>query len=109
MKNSPPCFLIFCFGRLAVLDDEAEVMQAGPVRAALAALGAFGEMQQRQIHHAVGQRDGVADRGFDLGDALEIEHAFVEGRGLFEVGDLDRDVSELGHDASPLNDRRAEA
>ena len=85
------------------------MVQSGPVRAALAALGAFGELQQREIHDAVGQRDGVADRGFHLGDALEIEHAFVERRGLFEVGDLDRDVSELGHDVSPLNDRRAES
>ena len=38
-----------------VIDDEAEVMQARPVRAALAALGAFRELQQRQVHDAVRQ------------------------------------------------------
>ena len=68
-------------------------MQTGPVRAALAALGAFREMQEREIHHPVGQRDRVADRAFDLADALEVEHAFVEGRGLFEIGHLNGDMS----------------
>ena len=35
----------------------------------------------------------------DLADALEFEHALVEGGGLFEVGHLDGDVSDLAHDA----------
>src|SRR6516225_430539 len=86
-------------GRILAVDDEAEVMQSGPIRAALTALRACRKMQQREVHHAVGQRDGVTDRRLDLLQALEPEHALVEGCGLFEVGNLNGDMSELGHGA----------
>ena len=52
------------FSRLAVLDNETKVMQASPVKTTLAAVGAFREMQQRQVHDAVRQRDGIANGGF---------------------------------------------
>jgi hypothetical protein len=38
-----------------VVDHEAEMMQSGPVRTAFAAVRAFRKVQQRQVHHAVGQ------------------------------------------------------
>ncbi len=64
-------------GRALVLDDESEVMQPRPVGAAPATFGSFGEMQQREVHVAVRQRDGVADRRLDLLQALQAEGAFM--------------------------------
>src|SRR4051812_46852142 len=87
-----------------VLDHEADVMEASPIRTAFAAFGSVGEMQQREIHDAVRERDGVSDRAVHLVHALEVEDALVEGRGFFEIGDLDGDVSDLPHGDPPLND-----
>src|SRR5262249_47333694 len=80
-----------------IVDHESEMMQPGPIRAAFAANGSYREVQEREVHHAVRERDGVADRGLHLGHALELEHAFVERGGLLECGNLDRDMSDLGH------------
>src|SRR5262245_53085043 len=65
-------------GLVFVVDDEADVMKAGPVRSTLAALGAFREVQQRQIHDPVRQGNGIADRAFNLSDALQFEDAFIK-------------------------------
>src|SRR5262245_2954151 len=40
-------------GRAFVLDDEPKVMQSRPLRAAMPTFGSLGEMQQREVHHAV--------------------------------------------------------
>jgi hypothetical protein len=54
-------------------------------------------VQQGKIHGAGRDRDRVTARPFDLIDALELEDALIECRGLFEVRDLDGDVSDLAH------------
>src|SRR5580704_7432723 len=46
-------FLDLLFGLSLVVDDKSKVMQSSPIRTALAALGPFRELQQRQIHHPV--------------------------------------------------------
>ena len=78
-------------------------MEAGPIWPSLAAFSAFWKVKQRQVHDAVGQRYGIADWSFDLSDALKVKTVLIELRRLLQVGHLDGNVSELGHQASPLN------
>src|SRR5262245_47423605 len=94
----------FLSGRALVFHHEAKVMQAGPLRTTLAAGGAFGEMQQRKVHHTVRQGDGVANRSLHFGHALELEDALVKGGRLLKVRNLYSDVSDLGHGALRLKD-----
>src|SRR4029450_7319748 len=91
--------------RIAILDLDAEVMDAGPgprelrLRLVLAVVG-----HQREIDGAFGHVPrGVAARmaGLELVDA---EDVLVELGGLFQVLDLERDVDDASHWISSLRD-----
>src|SRR5690242_17515647 len=84
-------------GRALVINNKADVMQAGPIRSILAADRTLGKMQQREIDDAIRERDRVADRAFHFGNALELEYAFVKSRRLFELGNLHGDMPDFGH------------
>src|SRR5262245_51839740 len=85
-------------GRAFVVDDESKVMQARPIRAATATFGSLREMQQGEVHHAVRQRDGVPDGRLDFFQALEAKDTFIERSRLFQVRNLNSDMSKLRHD-----------
>src|SRR5581483_10889139 len=83
--------------RLQVVDDEAHVVDADEILAALVARGVVGmELEEREVDDAVGEGQAVTIGRLDEAHLLEAEGALVELRGALQVGDGDRDVPQLG-------------
>src|SRR5688572_5620257 len=81
---------------LEVVDDEAHVVDAVEILAALVAGGVVAmELEQREVDDAVGEGEPVAIGGFDVVHFLETERLLVELGRRLELGDRDRDVTKL--------------
>ena len=94
---------LLCFGE--VVDLEAEMMRANEARALLdvrgLAAGRAGEIEQREVDHAVGHVDRRADLQILAADALEIEDLGVELRRLIEVFHADCKMAQTCHGSPP--------
>jgi hypothetical protein len=82
-----------------IVDLEAEMVGADEARRVLevGALRAL-EIEQGHIDDAVAHVDRRPDVEILALDALELEHLLVELRGLLEILDADRDVTQAGQD-----------
>src|SRR6185295_12109985 len=82
---------------LQIVDDEAHVVDAVEVLAALVAGRVVGvELEEREVDHAVGEREAVAIRRLDIVHFLEAEGLLVELGGGLELRHRDGDVAQLG-------------
>src|SRR5258705_4621354 len=83
---------------LEALDLEAEVVDAGPVLAALDTRHhVVLELEDGQVELAVGEEVSAGVRVVDLADLLHPEHVHVELRGGVGIGGGQRDVLDLAH------------
>jgi hypothetical protein len=80
-----------------VFDDEAEMMRTDVGEAALAGHFLFPIVEQRDVHHAVGEIHPLRAVPVGLADALQPEHLLVELRRLLRIRNRDCDVPQLGH------------
>jgi hypothetical protein len=55
------------------------------------------EMQQRQVDHAVGQKDALGEAGIGLAHHFHPEGVFIELGGPPGVGHRHREVTQLSH------------
>src|SRR5262245_64872173 len=94
---------LFRFGE--VVDLEAEMMRADEARALLEvgglAAGRPGEIEQREVDHAVRHVDRRADLQVLAADALEIEDLGVELRRLIKVFHADCKMAQTCHGSPP--------
>ena len=82
---------------LQVVDDEAHVVDAVEVLAALVAGGVVGvELEKREVDDAVGEREAVAIGRLDVAHLLETEGLLVELGRRLEIRHRDGDVAQLG-------------
>src|SRR4029077_3902230 len=85
-----------------IVDLKAEVMRADEARGVLeiAALGAL-EIEKGEVDHAVGHIDRRADLEILALDPPKIEDLLVKSRGLVEIFDANRDVTQASHANPP--------
>src|ERR1700730_772532 len=88
-------------GFVDVLDQDAEMVQAGVIQALAELVGL--EPQDRQVDRAVAQMMPISERPIVRADDLEVESLYIEIGHRVRILGGDGNVTKLGHRGSPLS------